>query len=345
MHRESGAIMSSGFVAMVVLLAALPFGLWFLITQPFVTPIASKPPAVDAQRLEAHVRMLSQTLYPRSFDHPDKLDAAADYIRSELLKAGVQPEDQPVRVDEATYRNVIARFGPKDGPLLVIGAHYDSHGFAAEGAKYAKGYHLHTHTPGADDNASAVAGLLELARLLAASPPPVAVELVAYTLEEMPHYATDAMGSVWHARRLREHGTPVRMMISLEMIGYFSDEAGSQAYPLPGLDWIYPTRGDFIAIIGRVNDVPATRALKAAMRGATDLPVHSMNSLALIPGVDWSDHRSYWAQGFSALMVTDTAFYRNPHYHRGTDTAERLDYLRMSKVVQGVFAITQRPGR
>jgi Zn-dependent M28 family amino/carboxypeptidase len=341
MNRESGSIMGNGLSLLLVLLAALLFGLWFVLAQPFVTPIVSKPPAVDAQRLEAHVRMLSQTLYPRSFDHPDKLEAAAEYIRAELLKAGAQPEDQPVRADEAMYRNVVARFGPKDGPLIVIGAHYDSHGFAAEGAKYPKGFHLHTHTPGADDNASGVAGLLELARLLALSPPPVAVELVAYTLEEPPHFRTDAMGSLWHARRLREQGTALRMMIALEMIGYFSDEPGSQTYPLPGLDWLYPTRGNFVAIIGRVNDVSATRSLKAAMRGATDLPVHSMNSLALIPGVDFSDHRSYWAQGYSAVMVTDTAFYRNPHYHRGTDTAERLDYVRMSKVVQGVFALTQ----
>jgi Zn-dependent M28 family amino/carboxypeptidase len=340
MHRGPGAIMSSVGVAVLVLLAAL-FGLWFVLTQPFVAPWVSRPPAVDAQRLEAHVRMLSQTLYPRSYDHPDKLDAAAEYIRAELLKAGAQPEDQSVRADEATYRNVIARFGPAEGPLIVIGAHYDSHGFAAQGAKYPKGFHPDTHTPGADDNASGVAGLLELARLLAASPPPVAVELVAYTLEEPPHFRSDAMGSLWHARRLREKGTPLRMMISLEMIGYFSDEPGSQAYPLPGLDWLYPTRGNFIAVVGRVNDVSATRALKAAMRGATDLAVHSMNSLALIPGVDFSDHRSYWAQGYSAVMVTDTAFYRNPHYHRGSDTAERLDYRRMGQVVQGVFALTQ----
>ena len=212
---------------------------------------------------------------------------------------------------------------------------------APEGAKHAKGYDPQTHTPGADDNASGVAGLLELARLLAISPPPVAVELVAYTLEEPPHFRTDAMGSVWHARSLRRSGTKLRVMISLEMIGYFSDEPGSQRYPLPGLDLIYPRRGNFIAIIGRIDDAAMTRRLKAAMLGAADLPVHSMNAFALIPGVDFSDHRSYWAEGYPALMVTDTAFYRNPHYHRGTDTADRLDYVRMTKVVQGVYALTQ----
>jgi len=325
---------------LLLLLAALA-GAYTLLVQPLVTALPSTPPPVDTARLDAHLRMLSQTLYPRSFDQPDKLEAAADYIHAEFKKSGAAVENQVFSVEGARYRNVGVRFGPKDGALLVIGAHYDSHGAASEGAKHPKGFTPETHTPGADDNASGVAGLLELARLLAASPPPGPVELVAYSLEEPPFFRTRSMGSAWHAEQLRQSGRPVRLMIALEMIGYFSDQPSSQRYPLAPLAWIYPTTGNFISIIGRFRDGLETRKLKAAMRGATDLPVHSMNALAWIPGVDFSDHRSYWAAGFPALMVTDTAFYRNPHYHQAGDTVQTIDLARMAKVVQGVFAATR----
>ena len=149
------------------------------------------------------------------------------------------------------------------------------------------------------------------------------------------------MGSRQHARLLRTSGRKVEAMISLEMIGYFRNEPQTQDYPFPGLSLIYPTHGDFIAIVGRIQDWSATRKVKAAMRGASDLPVYSINAFSLVPGVDFSDHSSYWAEGFPALMVTDTAFYRNPHYHQAGDTAQTLDYTRMAKVVQGVFGVVQ----
>jgi hypothetical protein len=116
---------------------------------------------------------------------------------------------------------------------------------------------------------------------------------------------------------------------------------GSQTFPSVALEWLYPSRGDFVAIVGRLQDWRATRRVKAAMLGASDLPVRSINGPAAIPGVDFSDHASYWDEGFSAVMITDTAFYRNPHYHEAGDTADRLDYGRMAKVVQGVFAVTR----
>jgi Zn-dependent M28 family amino/carboxypeptidase len=325
----------------LALAAAALLAAWWLLTQPFVSPRASRPPPVDLKRLEAHVRMLSETLYPRSFDQLKRLNAAADYIKSELVVSGARVEEQVFQVQEASYRNIIARFGPDHGPLLVIGAHYDSYSDPVAGGRFSKGYDLQTHTPGADDNASGVAGLLELARLLAQSPPQDAVELVAFTLEEPPHFRSDDMGSARHARRLRESGRPVQLMISLEMIGYFDLRPGSQAYPAPGLGWLYPDRGDFIAVVGRIGDWAAARRVKAAMLGASDLPVRSINTFAAMPGVDFSDHASYWHEGYPALMVTDTAFFRNPNYHGAGDTAERLDYVRMAKVVQGVFAVAQ----
>lgn len=312
-----------------------------IVTQPFVVPQHSQSPDVNPERLRAHVKHLSVDLYPRSFDRFKNIRLAAEYVEQEFRGAGANVSIQEVVVQEATYRNVIARFGPASGPLLVIGAHYDSHGDASEGARHPQGYSLETHTPGADDNASGVAGLIELARLLSRNPPRRPVELVAYTLEEPPHFRTEDMGSVWHARSLAETKRPVELMLSLEMIGYFSDEMGSQHYPLPGMNLLYPAQGNFIALVGRVGDFQAIRKAKSLMSGATALPVRSINAPSVIQGIDFSDHRSYWAEGFPALMVTDTAFYRNTSYHQAGDTYEKLDYPRMAKVVQAVYAIAQ----
>ena len=287
--------------------------------------------------MRANVQQLSQALYPRSFDQPHRLTAAGRFVRDAFAAAGAKVEEQEVLVQGERFFNVVARFGPAEGPLLVIGAHYDSYGDAMAAARAGK-YDLDTHTPGADDNASGVAGLIELAHLLARHPPERAVELVAYTLEEPPHFRTEHMGSCWHARS----GRAAQLMISLEMIGYFSDAEDSQAYPVPGLGWFYPTKGDFIAIVSRLHDWAETRRLKAAMLGASDLPVRSINTLPIVPGVDFSDHLCYWAQGMPAVMVTDTAFNRNPAYHGAGDTFDRLDYRRMAKVVQGVYAYAAR---
>lgn len=312
-----------------------------LVMQPFVLPVMSQPPEVSAAKLEAHVRHLSVDLYPRSFERSRNLELAAQYIQDKFKAAGADVAVQEVRVQEAAYKNIIARFGPASGPLLVIGAHYDSHGDATEGAKHPPGYSLETHTPGADDNASGVAGLIELAHLLRSNPPPRPVELVAYTLEEPPHFGTEHMGSAWHARSLAEAKRQVQLMLSLEMIGTFNDEELSQSYPVPGMGLLYPNKGNFIALVGRFGDIGATRRAKSIMSGSTDLPLFSINAPSLIQGIDFSDHRNYWSHEIPALMVTDTAFYRNTRYHQAGDTYDKLDYRRMAKVVQAVFAIAQ----
>ena len=148
---------------------------------------------------------------------------------------------------------------------------------------------------------------------------------------------TPGMGSWVHAAALRQAGVSVRAMVSLEMIGYFTDAPDSQLFPHPVLALVYPSRGNFITVVGRLGDVALVRRTKSAMRGATDLPVVSINAPTAIPGVDFSDHRSYWAHGYPAVMITDTAFYRNRHYHSPGDTPETLDYGRMAKVVRGVY--------
>lgn len=298
-------------------------GLATCVTQPGVRAIRSPDVVIDAAALERHVRRLSHALHPRSYERAANLAAAADYVLAELRAAGARTDVQAYEVDGRSYRNVIARFGPGSGPLLVIGAHYDSCG----------------DTPGADDNASGVAGLIALARALAATPPAHPVELVAYTLEEPPFFRSDAMGSVRHARALHEQGREVRLMLSLEMIGYFRDTQDSQRYPIGALELLYPDEGNFITLVGAYRDFGTMRRVKGLFKGASRLPAASINAPSLVQGVDFSDHASYWRYGMPAIMVTDTAFLRNPNYHEAGDTADTLDYARMAQVVRGAYAV------
>lgn len=336
MRTRSAVLLSTGLIWVGVL------GLIALITQPGVTALPSHVPRADPELLQAHVKKLSVDFYPRSFDQFNRLEASASYILEQFKAAGANVSVQDVVVGEAHYKNIIAKFGPEQGPLMVVGAHYDSHGDIQFGLGSPSGHSLSSHTPGADDNASGVAGLIELARLLGKQPQSRSIELVAYTLEEPPHFRTQHMGSVWHAKAIKASKRDVMLMLSLEMIGYFSDEPGSQSYAIPAMKHLYSDRGDFIAIVGKFGGFGVSRDVKALMSGATDLPVYSINAPIALQGVDYSDHRSYWGVGIPAMMVTDTAFLRNKNYHKAGDTYDRLDYPRMAKVVQSVYAVTQR---
>ena len=310
--------------ALVVGLFALTIaGTGACINQPLVKARAPAAPApiADAHRLERDVKQLVEAFNPRGYRHTENLDRAAAFLGAELARAGGRVTEQTYTVEGRVYRNVLARFGPASPARVVVGAHYDAA----------------NDLPGADDNASGVAGLLELGRKLGEASPPGDVELVAFTLEEPPYFRSPDMGSARHARSLREANAEVTAMISLEMIGYFSDEEGSQSFPVAPLALLYPTVGNFIAVIGDFGSGSLVRTVKGAMLGATDLPVYSMNAPAAVQGVDWSDHRSYWAEGYPAVMVTDTSFLRNRRYHTAEDTPDTLDYTRMAKVVTGVY--------
>jgi hypothetical protein len=297
----------------------------FYLTQPlFLRAGTRTQPSVDPARLEAHVRTLCEVFSPRDFEHHENLEEAGRYIRDQFERSKATVSDQPFQVNGKTYRNIVAAFGPETADMIIVGAHYDSFGSGA----------------GADDNASGVAGLLELANLLGKHPPAIRTELVAYTLEEPPFFRTATMGSAIHAASLKQRNVNVRAMLSLEMIGYFSDAANSQRLPLGVLSLIYPTTGNFIAIVGSVGEGMLVRKVKHAMSGASALPVYSINAPAIIAGVDFSDHLSYRNNGYPALMITDTAFYRNSAYHTNGDTADRLDYRRMGMVVEQVYAAT-----
>lgn len=287
-------------------------------------PTVDNPPAptdATAQRLKRDVAMLAERLVPRDAAHPQNLRAASEYIAAAFKAAGLTPHMQ--RIEAAgDYVNVIASLGPAEAPRFVIGAHYDAAG----------------PYPGADDNASGVAGLLELARRLARETFTLRVDLVAFCLEEPPHFGLDTMGSHSYARRLRREGAKVEAMLSLETIGYFADADGSQRYPHPAFKVLYPSRGNFIAVVGRWQETALVRRTVRAMRRASPLPVEGFNGPASTPGLALSDHASFWAAGYKAAMVTDTAFLRNPHYHTAHDTPDTLDYRRMAHVIDGLTA-------
>jgi Zn-dependent M28 family amino/carboxypeptidase len=283
---------------------------------------------VQPSVLREHVRSLTTQFEPRDFAHPLNLDRAAASLADAFRATGATVSEQTFRVGESTYRNVIAELGPDTPDRIVVGAHYDTAG----------------EQPGADDNASGVAGLLELARLLAASPPPLKVELAAYTLEEPPSFGSEQMGSAVHARALAERGAKVRLMISIEMIGSFSDQPGSQHYP-PIVSWFYPSKANFIAVVGKWGQGATVSEIEAGLRAGCSVPVETLTAPTFVTGVDFSDHRNYWTHGYRAVMVTDTSFYRNPRYHTPDDRADTLDYERMADVVKGIHCAVQAVAR
>jgi hypothetical protein len=274
-----------------------------------VQPVLRKGPAwrgprADASRLSTLVNALV-ALGPRH--DAQGQSRAADFIARQL---GDTPfEEQRYSAHGEQFRNLILRLGPDTPGRVVIGAHYD-----------ARGPH-----PGADDNASGTAALLEIARLLRASPPPSRVELAFYSNEEY-----GLLGSEAHAAAARD----VRAMVSLEMLGCFDQP---QQFPFGALKLLYPSRGDYIVVVGRLGDALLVRELKAALLG-NGAPARSIDAPELIPGIGDSDHSSFWRAGVRAAMVTDTAWYRNPRYHTARDTPETLDYPRMARIAEGVAA-------
>ena len=304
-------------VATVLIAAVLGFG--WAVRQPNVGRVPfPEGSRADAAVLESHVRFLASTDSPRSWRHAAGLERASEYIAGVFSGTRAACSRQRYRARATPTENAVARFGPAAGRLIVVGAHYDVFG----------------DLPGADDNASGVAGLLELARLLDTRHLASPVELVAYSTEEPPFFGGPDMGSAVHAASLVETGVSVGAMITLEMIGYFSPSQPDNAFLL---HLVYPHAGDFVSIVGRWSERDLVRAAKKCFRGASDLPVVSYSGPTAV-GADLSDHRNYWAAGYPAVMVTDTAYLRNPNYHTTNDLPSTLDYRRMAMVVDGVLS-------
>lgn len=282
----------------------------------------------DMQNLKSNmigtVKYLSETIGIRDDSSIDKLSKTADYIEAKMRSYGCDAKKQPFTFSGNTYYNVVCEVKgteKENKSILVIGAHYDTV----------------STTPGADDNASAVAGMLELARLASAKPIKYTVRFVAFCLEEPPAFRTKNMGSYVYAESLKKEGADVYGMISLEMIGYFSEEKGSQYYPLSILKWFYPSAGNFISFVGDFSSRQFTWKMEENFKKFSSLPVESISTFKSIPGIDFSDHRNFWEFGYRAFMITDTSFYRNPNYHMQSDTAETLDYDKMSELVSGLY--------
>ncbi len=297
-----------------------------LLTLLLPMSAAAQTPA-DTAQLRRHLVALTTTPEPRNYRHPASLNQAASYIKAELAAAGGQPTEQPYVVQGQRYYNVLAHFGPETGPRLVVGAHYDVCG----------------EQPGADDNGTGVAALLELARLLGQQANlPYRVDLVAYTLEEPPFFRTKNMGSYVHAQALHAAGVPVRGMVALEMLGYYDDRPGSQDYPFGPLKWVYGSRGNYVTVAQKFGNGRFGRQFARRYKTAAALPVKRFKAPAWLPGIDFSDHLNYWQFGYPAVLLTDTAFYRNKSYHEPTDTIGRLDMRRLGLAVEALLAVVLR---
>jgi Zn-dependent M28 family amino/carboxypeptidase len=273
------------------------------------------------ERLRRHVQVLARDIGERHVWRPRALRAAADYIRKQFEASGFAVSPQAYDAHGVRCENLeIAIPGShRAGEIVLAGAHYDT----VEGS------------PGADDNASGVAGLIEIARALHASRPGRTLKLVAFVNEEPPFFYFGEMGSKVYAKAARARGDDIRVMLSLEMLGCYRDEPGSQAYP-PFLKWFYPERGNFIAFVSNLRSRRALAEVSRAFRAHCEFPSERLASPGFVPGISWSDQLSFWRAGYPAVMVTDTAFYRYPHYHRPSDTPERLRYPEMARVVEGL---------
>ena len=271
-------------------------------------------------RVYKDVEFLTSIRPYRNYLNIGSLNKTADYIYRTFKEFSEEVYFQEFPVGGNRYKNVICSINTHLEKRIIIGAHYDVAG----------------DTPGADDNASGVAGLLELLRLLHNKKTNYRIDFAAYTLEEPPFFGTKKMGSFIHAESLYKEKAKIKVMISLEMIGYFSDKEGSQQFPLPFMNFFYPEKGNFIGVVGNLFQRGITKRIRDLMRKGSDISVYSINAPSILPGVDFSDHRNFWHFGYNAVMITDTAFYRNPNYHRKTDTIGTLDFEKMYSVIKGI---------
>ena len=284
-------------------------------------------PASSEQALYEHVHALSVVIGSRSIREYGKIRQAEQYIRTFLDKQEIPFELQGYDHEGNRFNNVVVILDgdSRREETIIIGAHYDTV----------------SGTPGADDNASAVAVLLELCRTLKDYRPESTLKLVFFVLEEPPAFMTPAMGSYVYAAQARERGENIVGMVSLEMVGYFNEAEGSQAFPVPGMNWLFPDRGTFIGVVGNVSSRELTLAVAEALKAGSGLPVEHLVALPFVPGIGSSDHGSFWKMGFRAVMVTDTAFYRNPNYHSEKDTIGTLRFDKMSGLVRGMVHVVE----
>lgn len=279
-----------------------------------------------AERLRRHVESLAGAIGERNLWKYRQLNQSFNYIQTAFLELGYSVSSQTFQVRGNDVNNVIATVpgGRLADRVVVVGAHYDSV----------------FGSPGANDNGSGAAALLEIARLLAGNVYPRTLHLVAFVNEEPPFFLSDQMGSLRYAEKLKLERAMIEAMISIETIGYYSERRGSQKYPFP-FRYFYPQQGDFIAFVGNLSSRRLVLDCVAAFRRLSSFPSEGVAAPGWIPGIGWSDHWSFWQQGYPAVMVTDTALYRYPYYHTLADTPDKIDYPRMARVVAGLARLVE----
>lgn len=268
--------------------------------------------------------MLADTIGERNIWHLRELEASADYIEKVFKGLGYQVASQEYEVEGITVRNIEAEHVGilRPDEIIVVGAHYDSV----------------IGSPGANDNASGVAALLEMARLLAGKKLSITVRFVAFVNEEPPFFQTEEMGSLVYAHRSGQLEEDIKAMLSIETIGFYSREKGSQHYPFP-FSFFYPSTGNFIGFVANLSSRDLVHQAIEIFRRNTAFPSEGVAAPGWITGIGWSDHWSFWQEGYPAIMITDTALFRYHHYHTMEDTHDKIDYEQMSRVVAGITKV------
>lgn len=290
---------------------------------PFSSEAKNLPTLSDTMSIRRHLEAIIHTSKSRSYLHTAVLDSVSQFIKEAFLKNTTRVTEQKFEVRNRFYQNIIASFGPENGERIIVGAHYDVCG----------------DQDGADDNASGVAGVLGLAELLKDKNLKYRIDLVAYSLEEPPFFETDYMGSYVHAKSLHDGNIRVKGMVSLEMIGYFSEKENSQSYPLGFLKWFYGNKGDYITIVQKPFNGSFSKQFTSQSLQHNSIRTATFNAPSFLGGIDLSDHRNYWKFGYSSVMVTNTAFYRNNNYHLKGDAFSTLNIPNIGLVVDGVFRV------
>jgi Zn-dependent M28 family amino/carboxypeptidase len=322
------------YVSLIVFIAA--FCLWAYKAMIDIRPNADRPKldkyahqVIDdiEGRVELHVRTLADGIGPRNIFVPDKLNAAADYIRSFWEKIGYQVSAQTFSVQNVECQNLAIEIPgrSKPGEIVLIGAHYDTVSWV----------------PGANDNGSAVAALLELSRLFSTESPSRTLRFVAFTNEEPPFFKTGSMGSLVYAKACQKKEENIVSMVCLETIGYYRDEPKTQKYPFP-FSSFYPDVGNFIAVVGNLRSKQLVKAFARHFMKESDFPVECVATFGFLAGIDWSDHWSFWHCGYHAVMITDTALFRYPYYHSSEDTSDKIDYHNLARVTHGVYKAIEK---
>jgi Peptidase family M28 len=311
--------------------AACFAALRYLTNVPGQSHQGALPPLTDEERaLAATLKRHIETIAAREHNirHYDELEKVATYLEATLKSYGYAVGRQEYVADGKTVRNIDAAIEPAAGTadpeVIVVGAHYDSA----------------QDTPGANDNASGTAAVLELARLLKDLQSRNRIRFALFVNEEPPYFQTRDMGSLRYAKTLVEHKERVIAMYSLETLGFYSSEPGSQRYP-PPFGLMFPDRGDFVSFVGLLNSRPLLQETMRSFRAHTPFPSIGGVAPGIIPGISWSDHWSFAQHGFPAVMVTDTALFRYPHYHEPTDTPDKVDTERLARITKGIERVVR----